>query len=444
MESKYKVSIIMPSLNVVNYIDECMKSVLVQTLYEKEIICIDAGSTDGTWEKLLFYASAYKDKVSILLFQCEIKSYGYQVNIGIRAATGKYIAILETDDYVDQDMYNQLYNVAETNNVDFVKADYDSFVSYSENRKIFNNIRFFKNEKYKYNTVINPRKNIYLYINDHTIWRGIYKREFLLNNNILLNESKGAAFQDIGFSLQVLSTAKRAIFVDKSFYRYRLNREHSSINSINGLKYSYWEFSWLLENDILGKKLIYRDGVYASLVQTFCFELIKALRAENYNADSEYIKPYYIWFRNQILNSINKKALNIDLFQLHPQLHSILDNIYDFSLKLKCEDIALKEKKERLLHSVKGKKIIIFGLGAYGNSLMEYLYNYDINIHALCDNNAALWNTEKHSLPVYSPTECTRLFPDNTYIVANKNNSQDIRKQLLDLGINEKNICIYL
>ena len=50
MKKQYKVSIIMPSLNVVEYIDECIQSALNQTLIEREIICIDAGSTDGTWE----------------------------------------------------------------------------------------------------------------------------------------------------------------------------------------------------------------------------------------------------------------------------------------------------------------------------------------------------------------------------------------------------------
>lgn len=444
VESPYKVSIIMPSLNVVNYIDECMKSALDQTLFEKEIICIDAGSTDGTWEKLLFYANSLKRKVNILLFQCKIKSYGYQVNLGIQAASGKYIAILETDDYADPDMYNHLYNVAVTNNADFAKADYDTFVTYSGNKRIFNTVSLFKNEKYKYGIVLNPRNNTDLYINDHTIWRGIYKRDFLISNNILLNESKGAAFQDIGFSLQVLSAAKRVIYIDKSFYRYRLDREHSSINSTNGLKYSYWEFSWLLENNNLRGKLIYIDGIFAFLVQTFCFELVKALRAENYNADSKYIKPYYIWFKNQILNVVNKKTLNINLFQLYPQLHFILENVYEFSLKLKSDDIDIKRKKEWLLNAVKGREIILFGLGAYGNSLIEYLFNNDINIHALCDNNAALWNTEKYGLHVYSPIECTKIFPDNIYIIANKNNSQDIQKQLLVLGINEKNIYIYL
>ena len=104
--SEIAVSIIMPSLNVANYIEECLASAVNQTLKEIEIICIDAGSTDGTAEIIERYAE--KDK-RIRLIKTEFKSYGAQVNLGIRLARGYYIAILETDDYVSCDMYENLY-----------------------------------------------------------------------------------------------------------------------------------------------------------------------------------------------------------------------------------------------------------------------------------------------------------------------------------------------
>ena len=86
-----KISIIMPSLNVVEYIDECIKSVLNQTLTDIEILCVDAGSEDGTWEKLEQYAS---NDVRVKLIRSERKSYGYQMNLGIKAAKGEYIGIV--------------------------------------------------------------------------------------------------------------------------------------------------------------------------------------------------------------------------------------------------------------------------------------------------------------------------------------------------------------
>ena len=78
-----KISVIMPSLNVGNYIEQCIKSVLDQTLTDFEIICIDAGSTDGTVEILQKYA---KEDSRIQIINTDKKSYGYQVNLGISKA----------------------------------------------------------------------------------------------------------------------------------------------------------------------------------------------------------------------------------------------------------------------------------------------------------------------------------------------------------------------
>ena len=147
----------MPSLNVVEYIDECIQSALNQTLIEREIICIDAGSTDGTWEKLLLYANDHKYKDDIRLLHCDVKSYGYQVNLGIHIAVGEYIAVLETDDYVEKDMYGCLYNLGILNDADFVKADYDAFITYDENKRLFDHVTLFENAKEMYGEVLHIR-----------------------------------------------------------------------------------------------------------------------------------------------------------------------------------------------------------------------------------------------------------------------------------------------
>lgn len=444
MKKSCKVSIIMPSLNVAKYIDECMQSALGQTLAEKEIICVDAGSTDGTWEKILSYADNTVYKGKIVPLQSGIKSYGYQINLALRAAVGEYIAILETDDYVASDMYEQLYTIGVANNADFVKADYDTFITYPDNKRLFDHIMLFKDDKGNYGKVLNPGRNLYLYTNDHNIWKGIYKKQFLLDHGILLNESIGAAFQDIGFTQQVLAKAKKAVYINKSFYRYRIDRKESSINSVEGLKYAYWEFSRLLENDWLREKIIYLDGFYSHMAQSFLCELIKAVRATKYNAVSEHVEPYYRWFKDQILYAIDKNLLSIELYQLYPHLQSIFENIHEFCLRLKDEDLSQKEKKEKFLNSIRDKSVILFCLGTYGNFTIRYLYDHDISILAGCDNNKILWNTKKFGIYVYSPSECTQKFSGCTYVIANKKSRQEMYKQLLDLGVDKKNISICL
>ena len=85
-----KVSIILPSLNVRNYIKEAVRSAMEQTLKEIEILCIDADSDDGTWEILSGLTAADE---RIHLCRSDVRSYGYQVNMGIDMAQGEYIEI---------------------------------------------------------------------------------------------------------------------------------------------------------------------------------------------------------------------------------------------------------------------------------------------------------------------------------------------------------------
>ena len=117
--SEPKISIIMPSLNVEPYIVECVDSVINQTLKDIEIIFVDAQSTDGTLEILKDYES--KDSRVKLLIS-DKKSYGHQMNLGIVNATGQYIGIVETDDYVSPEMFYELYNLSNNGEYDIVKS----------------------------------------------------------------------------------------------------------------------------------------------------------------------------------------------------------------------------------------------------------------------------------------------------------------------------------
>ena len=96
-----KLTVILPSLNVSAYIRECLESVMGQTMTDMEILCIDAGSTDGTCEIISEYTA--RDS-RIRLIHSDRKSYGYQINLGISLARGEYLGIVETDDCISADM----------------------------------------------------------------------------------------------------------------------------------------------------------------------------------------------------------------------------------------------------------------------------------------------------------------------------------------------------
>ncbi|MDO7020479.1 glycosyltransferase family 2 protein, partial [Brachyspira innocens] len=111
------VSIIIPVYNVSNYLKTCLESVINQTYKELEIICINDGSTDNSFEILKEYAS--KDKRITII---DKKNAGVSAarNDGIEKAKGEYIFCIDSDDYIDNDFIEVFYNNAKKNNSDLV------------------------------------------------------------------------------------------------------------------------------------------------------------------------------------------------------------------------------------------------------------------------------------------------------------------------------------
>lgn len=244
MKMKPKVSVVMPSLNVASYVRECMDSVVNQTLKEIEILCVDAGSTDGTWEILQKYAE--KDS-RIHLIHSEKKSYGYQMNLGLDAAQGEYIGIVETDDYIKLDMYEVLYRTAHQNDLDFVKSDSYRFVDDERtNKRKFERLSL-SNDKKIYYKKLNPSQTpalLRLTMNNVT---GIYRRMLIREHNIRLNESPGAAFQDNGLWFQLFSLSQSAMFIDRAFYCIRRDNPNSSVHNKEKVYCMCDEYDYILK-----------------------------------------------------------------------------------------------------------------------------------------------------------------------------------------------------
>lgn len=219
-----KVSVIMPSLNVAPYIRQCIESVVRQTLRDIEIICVDAGSTDGTFEILREYAE--KDS-RITLLRSDKKSYGYQMNMGIDAARGEYIGIVETDDWIDDNMYECLWNAASENDADIVKARYYAYrTSPSEQSSECDSMR-----GCEYDRVLTAAEIPAIFTASPSIWSAVYRTEMLRDKAIRLHESPGASYQDTSFFFITSVAAERYLLLKNCFYRYRCDNEGSSVKS---------------------------------------------------------------------------------------------------------------------------------------------------------------------------------------------------------------------
>lgn len=299
---KPKVSIVMPSLNVAPYIRECMTSVVKQSLKDIEIICVDAGSTDGTLDVLKEYKARDK-RVHVL--ESDKRSCGYQMNLGVGFASGKYIGIVETDDYIPKEMYEELYCLAEKFNVDFVKADYFRFVGEAGDRTFF--LEKVAWDPSYYNRVINVPQEKECFHFKNNIWNGIYRRDFLAKYNIRQNETKGASYQDNGFWFQTFLYAKRIYISDRAYYMNRRDNAGSSIHDLSKVFCIADEYHFL-------EKILRQD---ASAFEDYKYEFTRACFLN------------YLWNLNRI--PFNRKKEFLDVFSKDFQRY-VAEKMIDLTL----------------------------------------------------------------------------------------------------------------
>ncbi len=121
---------------------------------------------------------------------------------------GEYVGIVDTDDIIAPDMYENLYKTAKDQELDYCKGLAESFVDILNIGRMTTPIIVFNQKEGMMNKIINPAEMPDLLIKDCYLWNGIYRVDFI--KNIKLNETLGAAYQDLGFIFQAYSTAKES------------------------------------------------------------------------------------------------------------------------------------------------------------------------------------------------------------------------------------------
>lgn len=218
------VSIIIPVYNVEKYLNRCMESVVSQTLKEIEIILVDDGSPDNS--SLLCDKWARKDN-RIKVVHKRNEGLGLARNTGIQHATGKYIAFIDSDDYVELDMYEKLYTKATASNADIVYCGYKqglpdgSYIDRSD----------FKEEKTFDNKAEIEHHSIrYFYPLDGglmmmSVWHSIYKREVIKTE---FYSERVVVSEDLHFQLSAILNSRKIVYIPDSLYYYCYNGESLS------------------------------------------------------------------------------------------------------------------------------------------------------------------------------------------------------------------------
>lgn len=215
------ISILVPIYNVERYLPQCLDSLINQTFTDLEIICINDGSTDHSLDIIKEYQA--KDPRIVLLDKPN-SGYGDSMNQGLKKAKGEYIGILESDDWLELDAYEKLYQLAEARKPDVVKANYFA----EKNGK---STKITAIDPQDSNKILNPRQNPEIFRLAPTIWTAIYRRSFLKKNRIDFLPTPGASYQDTGFNFKVWAEAESVILTSDAFVHYRLDNINSSVNN---------------------------------------------------------------------------------------------------------------------------------------------------------------------------------------------------------------------
>ena len=219
-----KVSIVVPICNVEKFLRQCLDSIAAQTLEDIEVICVNDGSTDSSAAIIDEYVA--KDSRFKALHKPN-SGYGDSMNKGFAMATGEYIGIVESDDWIELDAMEQLYTAATENNADVAKAAFTSVFDQqgrTEDWRILDRVG-------AYGKVFSAEENHEVFWVHPSIWSAIYKADFIRGNNILFNPTPGASYQDTSFNFKVWACAERIILIDANILNYRLDNPNSSVNS---------------------------------------------------------------------------------------------------------------------------------------------------------------------------------------------------------------------
>lgn len=218
--AQYKLSIIVAVYNLEKYLPRCLDALVNQTLKEIEILCVDDGSTDSAPQIIDEYADKYSDRVKA--FHKENGGEFTTRNYGLERASGEYVTFVDSDDYVESNWAEKLYNAAKKNNADmavcgFERIDLKTNKVVSQDMTSYGNIVKNITKDDDFQIFINPAP-----------WNKIYKREKV--KDLRFMDFRG--FNDMIFLASSYTKIDRIAFIPDVLYHYYL-RYDSQIHNVN-------------------------------------------------------------------------------------------------------------------------------------------------------------------------------------------------------------------
>lgn len=297
--SSPKISIIIPVYNSQNTLKRCFDSILKQELCDIEIICVNDCSTDLSEEVLFEYAS--KDSRIMIVNNERNSGPGISRNRGLAVAKGEYVAFVDADDCIAENMLVKCYNKAKEVDTDVLVFNYMTFDSDTNIIKKEFSVPYVVKKKIGEFVTTDEISNYIFNIFHVCVWNKIYKRKFIVENNIVFPEVNYA--EDLYFNLLALALAKNIAYIDDYLYYYTVNQADSA-SSVDKVKNNYLSSYMaikLCRYELVDRMLLdkYEKSLDLLLFENVnclipilgsCAEnLIEVIRSENYFECAKYI-----------------------------------------------------------------------------------------------------------------------------------------------------------
>ena len=296
-----KVSIIIPVYNVEKYLRQCLDSIVNQTLKDIEIICIDDCSSDNSLNILEEYAK--NDQRFVIIKQETNQGQGVARNIGIEKARGEYIGFVDPDDWIELDMYKEMYEDAAKNDTDITICDFTRYNEASGKNSLSKFLRRADADyQIQYLTEYNSEDKEFfkdtLLVLPMAVWHKIYRTDFVRKHSIKFLDIH--YLEDVIFNLDAFLHTDKISYVNKIFYNYRIRQNSTMRKNIDMTDMTYEIFDCVF--DILN-----RENIYTELEHNFKFFIIFTLNRVGRN------KPYMYRLKlyNKSKKYLDKNALRV-------------------------------------------------------------------------------------------------------------------------------------
>lgn len=313
-----KVSIIVPIYNVEKYLKRCIESLVNQTLQEIEIILVNDGSTDYSAMIAKDFKKQYPQKIVYL--EKENGGLSDARNYGIPYAKGEYIAFLDSDDYIEKDTYEKMYELAKKESSDMVECDF--YWEYPNKTKVDTG-KIYHNKKEMAEKV------------RVVAWNKLIKREILEKAKIEF--PKGYRYEDVEFTYKLIPHLEKVSFLKEPCIHY-IQRENSISNSQNERTKEIFDvlehvIDYYKEKNIYDKYEEQLEYIYTRYL--LCSSLLRIVKINDKETRNKLLemtwtnlnKKFPKWKKNEILNK-NKSMKNLYMKTVNKVTYKIYSKIF--------------------------------------------------------------------------------------------------------------------